>query len=88
MSGRDHSITCETCGMQRGGLNDYKCHCDDLSLSPLEVEVVGLRQRLAAVAERVRLDTNACAFLHDAPRVREGDYCLIDGFPTRVSSIS
>jgi hypothetical protein len=28
MGSRDHSVTCETCGLQRGGLNDYKCHCD------------------------------------------------------------
>jgi hypothetical protein len=28
VSGRDHSITCDTCGFQRGGLNDYKCDCD------------------------------------------------------------
>ena len=28
MGERDHSITCETCGLQRGGLNDYKCDCD------------------------------------------------------------
>ena len=28
MGSRDHSITCKTCGLQRGGLNDYKCHCD------------------------------------------------------------
>jgi len=25
---RDHAITCEVCGLQRGGLNDYKCLCD------------------------------------------------------------
>jgi hypothetical protein len=25
---RDHSITCATCGYQRGGLNDDKCKCD------------------------------------------------------------
>jgi outer membrane immunogenic protein len=31
MGSRDHSITCETCGVQRGGLNDYKCLCDETS---------------------------------------------------------
>lgn len=25
--GRDHSETCETCGYQRGGLNDLECAC-------------------------------------------------------------
>lgn len=57
-------------------------------LSPLEVEVADLRRRLVALEDRVRLDANADAFLRSDPRVREGDYCLIDGFPTRVSSIS
>lgn len=26
--GRDHSETCETCGSQRGGINDLECECD------------------------------------------------------------
>lgn len=30
MGSRDHSVTCATCGFQRGGLNDDKCLCDDL----------------------------------------------------------
>jgi hypothetical protein len=29
MGERDHSIKCEKCGLQRGGLNDLKCDCDD-----------------------------------------------------------
>lgn len=33
MGDRDHSTKCEVCGLQRGGLNDYKCHCD---VTPLE----------------------------------------------------
>lgn len=56
--------------------------------TPLEIEVVDLRRRLAEVEERVRLDANARAFLSGIPRVRQGDYCVIDGFPTRVTSIS
>ena len=28
MGDHDHSIKCEVCGLQRGGLNNYKCHCD------------------------------------------------------------
>jgi hypothetical protein len=28
MGERDHSTKCKVCGLQRGGLNDYKCHCD------------------------------------------------------------
>lgn len=56
--------------------------------TPLEIEVTDLRRRLDAVEERVRLDANAHAFLRGDPRVREGDYCLIDGFPTRVTSIA
>lgn len=58
------------------------------ALTPLEIEVADLRRRLAAVEERVRIDANAHAFLRGDPRVLEGDYCLIDGFPTRVASIS
>lgn len=27
---KDHAVKCETCGEQRGGLNNYKCHCDVL----------------------------------------------------------
>ncbi len=60
---------------------------DDKSMD-LEAEVVDLRCRLVALEERVRLDANARAFLSGEPRVREGDYCLINGFPTRVSRIS
>ena len=56
--------------------------------TPLEIEVSDLRRRLAAVEECVRLDANAHAFLRGDPRVREGDYCVIDGFSTRVISIS
>ena len=58
------------------------------ALTPLESEVADLRRRLVAVEERVRLDANAHAFLRGDLRVREGDYCVIDGFPTRVTSIS
>jgi len=29
MGERDHSIKCEKCGLQRGGLNDLKCDCDE-----------------------------------------------------------
>ena len=60
----------------------------DVFRTPLEIEVADLRRRLVSVEERVLLDANAQAFLHGDYRVREGDYCLIDGFPTRVSSIS
>jgi hypothetical protein len=28
MGSRDHSSTCKTCGLQRGGLNNLKCRCD------------------------------------------------------------
>lgn len=34
MGSRDHSITCEKCGAQRGGLNDYKCRCDEAPRCP------------------------------------------------------
>lgn len=92
MGSRDHSTTCETCGAQRGGLNDYRCVCDDQAatggLTPLEAEVADLRGRLAEVEERVRLDATAHEFLRGEFRVRQGDYFLINGFPTRLESIS
>jgi hypothetical protein len=59
-----------------------------MTLSPLEAEVVDLRRRLTALEDRVRIDAHAQAFLRGESRVREGDYCVIDGFPTRVTSIS
>lgn len=34
MGDRDHSTKCEVCKLQRGGLNDYKCDCDE---PPLDV---------------------------------------------------
>jgi len=56
--------------------------------SAIETEVVDLRRRLTALEERVRLDAHAHAFLRGEQRVCEGDYCVINGFPTRVSRIS
>jgi hypothetical protein len=55
---------------------------------PLETEIADLRCRFVVLEERARLDARAQAFLRSDLRVREGDYCVIDGFPTRVSSIS
>lgn len=57
-------------------------------LTPLETEVADLRRKLDALAERVRIDAHARAFLHGQHSVHEGDCCLIDGHPTRVSRIS
>jgi hypothetical protein len=57
-------------------------------ISPLEAEVADLRKKLDDLAERVRIDAHARAALQGDHPVREGDYCLIDGFPTRVSNIS
>ena len=37
---------------------------------------------------RIQLDASAAEFLLQQPRIREGDYCLIGGFPTRVTNIS
>ena len=54
----------------------------------LEEEVAALRAQLDDLAERVRLDAVAGAFLRGEHTVREGDYAVIDDFPTRVSSIA
>lgn len=53
-------------------------------LTPLELEVADLRRRLNEVADRVRIDANADAFLRGDLRVRSGDYCLINGHPTQA----
>lgn len=57
-------------------------------ISPLETEVADLRRKLDSLAERARIDAHAEAFLRGSHPVREDDYCVINGFPTRVSSIS
>ena len=61
---------------------------NELQRTTLEVEVAELRQKVDVLAERVRLDAVASAFLGGAHPVRVGDYCVIDGFPTRLSSVS
>jgi hypothetical protein len=58
------------------------------AITALEAEVADLRRKLDALTERARLDAHAQAFLRGQHPVREGNYCLIDGFPTRVSNIS
>ncbi len=45
MGGRDHSVECEVCGFQRGGLNDLKCYCDD---NPWYLAFMGLADNLCA----------------------------------------
>lgn len=42
MGSRDHAITCATCGVQRGGINDDKCMCDSKSTEAL-MEAAGAR---------------------------------------------
>jgi hypothetical protein len=67
MGSRDHSIECETCGLQRGGLNDLKCDCDQTpeeraavarALSAIDYEAYDQlradRDRLAAEVERLK----------------------------------
>lgn len=57
-------------------------------MSDLEDEIVDLRVRLDALAERVRLDAVALRFLTGDHAIREGDYFLLDGhFPTRLDSV-
>ncbi len=56
--------------------------------SILEAEVEVLRQQLEALGKRVRIDAAAQAFLEGEHPVREGDYCVIDGFPTHLDSVS
>lgn len=57
-------------------------------MTKLEIEITALRAQLHDLAERVRLDEVANAFLREERTIREGDYVMIDDFPTRVSRIS
>ena len=57
-------------------------------MTKLEEEVVALRKQLADLAERVRIDAVAEAFLLGDHPVRLNDYALIDDFPTRLTNIS
>lgn len=64
---------------------------DPVAMTKLEEEIVRLRAQLDGLAERVRLDAVAQAFLQGArgaDAVRDGNYAVIDGFPTRVSIAS
>ncbi len=57
--------------------------------SVLEQEVADLRRRLDDLTERVRLNAVADAFLlSNHALVRPGDFCLIDGFPTRLEHVN
>lgn len=57
-------------------------------MTDLENEVAALRAQLDNLAERVRIDAVATAFLRGDHAVHEGDYAVIDRFPTKVDSIS
>lgn len=57
-------------------------------MSKLEQEIIKLRQQLTDLAERVRVNDAADSFMMGDHVVRQGDYAVIDGFPTRVVSIS
>ncbi len=56
----------------------------------LEAEIADLRQRMGALAERVRLDAVAKAFLAGCHEIREGDYFLRNGddHATRLNNVS
>ena len=36
MGSRDHSIECEECGLDVGGLNDLRCFCNTNEIEPVE----------------------------------------------------
>jgi uncharacterized protein YceH (UPF0502 family) len=58
-------------------------------MSDLEAEVMALRRQLDELAERVRLDAVADAFIRGAHEIREGDnFLLHGGFPTKLTNIS
>ena len=58
-------------------------------ISDLEAQVKELRTQLKQLAERVRLDAVAEAFIDGNHEIREGDYFLLRGtFPTQLSNVS
>ncbi len=58
--GRDHSETCEACGCQRGGFNDYMCRCDYDTLAQRALNARSARQRdaCACIVAMVALADN------------------------------
>ena len=50
MGSRDHSMACATCGVQRGGLNDLKCRCDEPTSRNMG-HFTKKRERICAVAQ-------------------------------------
>jgi hypothetical protein len=61
----------------------------DGEYTELELQVQMLGDQLTEVAERVRLDAVATAFLHDTHAVRVKDYFLLSAdFPTRLDHVS
>lgn len=57
-------------------------------MSKLEEEIIMLRRQLEDLAERVRLDDVADAFMRGEHVVRAGDCVVIAGLLTRVGNIS
>lgn len=58
-------------------------------MTALETEVAMLKQQLARIEERVRLDAVAEAFAAGRHEVRQGDYFILCGeMPTRLTNVS
>ena len=55
----------------------------------LEIEVAALRQQLASLEERVRIDAVAEMYIAGKHHVRQGDFFIMSsGDPARLSSVS
>lgn len=57
-------------------------------MTDLERVVAELSKQLAEVKERVRVDAVAELFIAGNHDPREGDYFLLNGFPTKLTNIS
>lgn len=77
MGSRDHSETCETCGMQRGGLNDLLCFCDKADARTAflinrwggTLATLELSERLSTLAANLAIGAALCRAF-DLGRVR------------------
>ena len=57
-------------------------------MARLQSEIDQLRAQLDALEQRVRIHDAAESFIAGEREIREGDYMLADGFPTRLDDVS
>lgn len=76
--GRDHSIECPRCGVQRGGLNNLLCHCDYPPASDEQIELHQQVVRGMNLCGEIAPDNHTICILergHPPSKDREGWAC-------------